>query len=80
MCTVADIQYIYGNVPYNVTSDLGDEQLYRLYEVWTAKEAYFKCIGTGITNLKSISIEKLAKIKRTYRIDDYIITIVEKDN
>ena len=26
----------------------------RFFEIWTAKEAYFKCIGTGITNPKSI--------------------------
>ena len=46
----------------------------RFFEVWTAKEAYFKKIGTGITDLKSVDTLEL---KREYhKIDDYLICII----
>ena len=43
-------------------------------EVWTAKEAYFKKQGTGITNLKSVEIFDLKR--ELIEIDGYILQIV----
>lgn len=46
----------------------------RFFEVWTAKEAYFKKQGTGITNFKSVEIFDL---KREFiTADGYVLQIV----
>jgi len=38
------------------------EDLHRLFEIWTAKEAWFKKQGTGITDLKSVNILPLPRL------------------
>lgn len=48
--------------------------LQRFFEIWTAKEAYFKKCGTGITDLKSVNILPLQR--QIHTVDDYIIQIV----
>lgn len=53
-----------------------------LLTLWTIKEAYYKYIGTGVTNPKSISINE---IKKKYKVDtkitnDYILTTLEKNS
>lgn len=48
--------------------------LERFFEIWTGKEAWFKKIGTGITDLKSVNVLNLER--KVFAIDDYIITIV----
>lgn len=82
LCTDIDLKYILGSdrVSINIPNNFDDQQLHRFYEVWTAKEAYFKCIGTGIKNLKSISMDELVGDRKMYQIENYIITIVETDN
>ena len=50
------------------------EVLSRFFEVWTAKEAYFKKQGTGITNLKSADTTKLEK--KTHITEEYVVTII----
>ena len=46
----------------------------RFFEVWTAKEAYFKMLGTGITNLQAVSTLTLPQ--QTFRQGEYLITLV----
>lgn len=48
--------------------------LRRFFEIWTAKEAYFKKCGTGITDLKGVNILTLQR--QVYTVDDYLIQIV----
>lgn len=48
--------------------------LRRFFEIWTAKEAYFKKCGTGITDLKGINILPLQR--QVYVKDDYLIQIL----
>jgi 4'-phosphopantetheinyl transferase len=50
------------------------EDLHRLFEIWTAKEAYFKKQGTGITDLKSVNILPLNR--QIHIIGDYMVQIV----
>ncbi len=46
----------------------------RFFEIWTAKEAYFKKIGTGITDFKAV---ETLDIKREYhRLENYIVCII----
>lgn len=49
----------------------------RFFEIWTAKEAYFKMVGTGITNLRSVNILTLPR--HLVREGDYLIQIVYKE-
>lgn len=82
LCMDIDLKYISGSdmASIKIPNNFDDQQLHRFYEVWTAKEAYFKCIGTGIKNLKSISMDELVENRKMYQIENYIITIVETDN
>ena len=48
--------------------------LQRFFEIWTAKEAYFKKCGTGITNLKSVN--SLTLSRQMHILGDYILHII----
>ncbi len=65
ICLPNEEQYILSNP---------DKSLHRFYEIWTAKEAYFKKLGTGITDFKSI--DTLTLNRHIFNIDDYLIQIV----
>ncbi len=69
LCTKSDIEFL---------SDAKDERekLIRFYKIWTAKEAYFKMLGTGITKLKSISYCELKPLH--YFENNCIITIIRE--
>lgn len=49
----------------------------RFFEIWTAKEAYFKMLGTGITDLRSVNILTLPR--QVLRDGDYLIQLVYKE-
>lgn len=51
----------------------GDSQE-RFFEIWTAKEAYFKMKGTGITDLRSVDILDLPR--HLIRQEEYMIQLV----
>lgn len=52
----------------------GDNAAERFFEIWTAKEAWFKKQGTGITNLHSVNVLEIPR--EMHRIEDYILHIV----
>ena len=56
-----------------VTEQDGAQDL-RFFEVWTAKEAWFKKCGTGITDLKSVNILPLKR--EIHLLDGYVIQII----
>lgn len=78
VCTDNELLYVFGHKPD--ISDYSVEFPHPVYErfleIWTAKEAYFKCIGTGITNLKSIDTLTDGLKKEVIKKDGFIIHIV----
>jgi phosphopantetheinyl transferase len=52
------------------------EVLKRFFEIWTLKEAYFKALGTGITNFKSADVLMCGRERSTYYIDGYVISVI----
>ncbi len=77
VCTDDDFIFIFGKKTHSLEFKLSKNQLKKFYEIWTTKEAYFKCIGTGIIKPKSISIKDLNNTRKTFYLNNYIITIVE---
>ena len=74
VCTENELKYV---VDENVAFDILDDRLTeKFFEVWTLKEAYFKLIGTGITDLKSIDTLSDIPHKYTQRMNEYLISVV----
>ena len=75
-CVSEELDYIVGNTPYSETLPYCEDKeiLNRFYEIWTAKEAYFKMLGTGITDLKSVNVLKLKR--SVYSVSDYLVQII----
>lgn len=55
---------------------LQDNSYKRFFEIWTFKEAYFKCIGTGITNFSSVNYFHCKKKTLKKNFNGYIVHIV----
>lgn len=73
VCVEEELDYLQlGNCENKRCQD--PEVLRRFFEIWTAKEAYFKKCGTGITNLKSVNILTLPR--QVHEIGDYILQII----
>ena len=72
VCVEEEARYVLGQSRETLLQD-GDT-LQRFFEVWTAKEAYFKKLGTGITDLKSVNI--LPMPRQMQRMDGYILQIL----
>ena len=75
VCVSEEKAYVFGDYPENQVGDCQDRKvLERFFEIWTAKEAYFKKCGTGITDLKSVNILTLPR--QIHRLGDYILQIL----
>ena len=70
--------YIFGHKPHkeNFEQEPTKDLLKRFFEVWTAKEAFLKYLGVGLTeNLQEIKVNQ-NNLHHEY-FDDYIISIYE---
>ena len=54
-----------------------EEKNIRLIEIWTFKEAYFKYMGTGITDFLSVDFFDEKILRKKEITDEYIYHIVE---
>ena len=66
VCTEAERAYV---------EDQEGDMLVRFFEVWTSKEAWFKYIGTGITDLKSVDTLDHIRKGGCARVEDYVVSI-----
>ena len=79
VCTQKELEYIFEKLPDGDDYlSQNPEYIKRFFEIWTIKEAYFKCIGTGITDFQTVDAlsDKFKKIK--IENDNYIMHIVTK--
>ena len=70
-CTERDKEFIF-------EADDKNEQIERFFTVWTAKEAYFKFVGTGIEGLRTVDYEEIKPFCQHNREGDYLIAIYRK--
>lgn len=70
-CTENEKEFVF-------SEDSEEEKRERFFKIWTAKEAYFKWLGTGITKLREVEYSDLIPFCEVFREGDYIITIYKK--
>lgn len=65
VCTKHELEYVYSGQFYK-----------RFFRVWTLKEAYFKCAGTGITEFKEVDVFRDISKKECIYLGEYVVSIV----
>ncbi|MCH5191740.1 MAG: 4'-phosphopantetheinyl transferase superfamily protein [Oscillospiraceae bacterium] len=74
ICTKDELIYLFGHTPneqdFEMNSDI--PTLTRFFEIWTAKEAYGKCVGIGLGDIKHDTGKSISDI---HRFDSYVICI-----
>ena len=79
VCTQKELEYVFGKLPHEEDYlSQNFEYIRRFLEIWTIKEAYFKCVGTGITDFNSIDALSNDFEKTKTENDNYIMHIVTK--
>ena len=70
VCTDDEKKYVFEN---------DETKQKRFFEIWTAKEAFFKCDGSGISDLKSINVldDEFKSHLQTKFTDDYAISVYQ---
>lgn len=82
ICNEEELLYIFGHLPDETefTENASKDTLHRFFEVWTAKEAYLKCIGTGFSSLSKLKSLSLDFPKTKIKTEEYVIHIVKVSN
>ena len=75
VCTKEELVYIFVDKlsVENVAEIRDKEILIRFFEIWTQKEAYGKCIGVGVVDLKKQNT--VYKNKSTICMEGYVVSI-----
>ena len=75
VCVAEEKAYVLGDCrEYEERECQDQEVLRRFFEIWTGKEAYFKKIGTGVTNLKSVNVLTLPR--QIHLVENYMVQIL----
>ena len=71
--------YLFGREPRDADFErpLSPDARVRFFELWTAKEAYLKCRGTGMTHVKTVDTTAFT-FERRLLPDDYLVSIYEE--
>lgn len=71
--------YLFGHTPrdFDYERVLSPEARMRFFELWTAKEAYLKCRGTGMTHVKTVDTTRFS-FERHLLADNYLVTIYKE--
>lgn len=71
--------YLFGHEPRDTDYEhaLSPEARMRFFELWTAKEAYLKCRGTGMTHVKAVDTTALC-FERHLLPEDYLVSIYKE--
>ncbi len=79
ICCDDELYYIFGKNRADIDFDkeLSPDVIKRFLEIWTAKEAYYKCIGTGIKNPKAFNILSCNANLMKFKEKDCLICIAE---
>ena len=77
-CADTDFEYILGgrDIPNEFTPD----QLKRFFMLWTAKEAYCKYVGIGVTGMKRITLAEIEKSTIIFESDGYVTAVYSPKN
>ncbi len=69
-------RYLFGRDPQDAdfATVATPDVLLRFFEIWTAKEAYLKSMGRGLTHLRSVNTTLLT-FERHLLEEDYLLTI-----
>ena len=79
-CTESDKEYIFGTSNPDLEAlKFTDESLLRFFKVWTAKEAYFKYLGTGIEGLRTVSYKEISPLCTTVSKNGFVLSIYSKE-
>lgn len=79
VCSQKELEYVFEKLPDEEDYlSQNPEYIKRFLEIWTIKEAYFKCTGTGITDFQTVDAlgDNFKKIK--IENNSYIMHIVTK--
>ena len=71
VCTEHEIEYV------NKQEITHEERMRRFFEVWTFKEAYFKYLGTGLSDFKSLDLFSCEKEVESVTKDGYVYCIIK---
>lgn len=76
-CNEEELKYLFGFAPRDEDFSYTEnkEILTRFFSLWTAKEAYGKCVGDG---LASINMPRCKEVKTCIIENEYIVSIVSR--
>ena len=75
ICTPEEWEYLCRGVCPEGALCTEEAVISRFYEIWTGKEAWFKMLGTGLQDLRSVNVLPLKR--QVFRQGDYLIQIVQ---